>query len=43
MSIWWLRWLWCHGYVHDNDDYDDDVSDVEYADDSNNHDVNVQL
>ena len=43
MFISWLRWLWYHDNVRDNDDYDDDVHDVEYADDSNNHDGNVQL
>ena len=39
----WLRWLWYNGKDHDIDDDDDDVYDVVYADDSNNHDVNVQL
>jgi hypothetical protein len=43
LCSWWLRWLWYHDNVHDIDDDDDDVYDVEYADDSNNYDVDVQF
>ena len=43
MFIWWFRWVWYHDNVHDNDDYDDGVYDVEYASDSNNRDANVQF